>query len=175
MSYIGIMSGWRQDAVTVGKVLNLQDVAVEQTEGAWGKWSVQFVDPINIATMTQLAESESSYLLPLPSAQSLKISEFFKILAGTHSENRNMSSKGPVIVITGTPGTGKSTHGQMLAQESPVPLRHINVGDLVKEKSLYEEYDEEWQSYTVDEDKVRPMYYVPRSDLKFSSFWTNSR
>ena len=43
----------------------------------------------------------------------------------------------------------------MLAAESPVPLRHINVGELVKEKCLYEEFDEEWQSYTVDEDKVR--------------------
>jgi adenylate kinase len=65
-----------------------------------------------------------------------------------------MPGKGPVIVITGTPGTGKSTHAQMLAQESPVPLKHINVGDLVKEKNLYEEYDSEWESYTVDEDKV---------------------
>lgn len=64
------------------------------------------------------------------------------------------AAKGPVIVITGTPGTGKTTHAQLLAAESPVPLKHINVGELVKEKNLYEEYDEEWQSYTVDEDKV---------------------
>lgn len=62
--------------------------------------------------------------------------------------------KAPVIIITGTPGTGKTTHAQMLAEESPTPLKHINVGDLVKEKGLHEEYDEEWQSYTVDEDKV---------------------
>ncbi|KAJ4486311.1 AAA domain-containing protein [Lentinula aciculospora] len=60
----------------------------------------------------------------------------------------------PVIVITGTPGTGKSTHAQLLANESPIPLRHINVGHVVKEKGLYEDYDEEWQSYTVDEDKL---------------------
>lgn len=63
-------------------------------------------------------------------------------------------SKGPVIVVTGTPGTGKSTLAQMLASESPIVLRHINVGELVKEKKLYEEYDDDWQSYTVDEDKV---------------------
>ncbi|OBZ79414.1 Adenylate kinase isoenzyme 6 [Grifola frondosa] len=60
----------------------------------------------------------------------------------------------PVIIITGTPGTGKTTHAQLLAEESPVPLQHINVGEWVKEKSLYEAYDEEWQSYTVDEDKA---------------------
>lgn len=65
------------------------------------------------------------------------------------------SKAAPCIIITGTPGTGKTTHAQLLAEESPIPLKHINVGDLVKEKGLYEEYDEEWQSYTVDEDKVR--------------------
>ena len=63
-------------------------------------------------------------------------------------------TKKPVIIITGTPGTGKTTHAQLLAEESPVPLKHINVGELVKQKNLYETYDEEWQSYTVDEDRV---------------------
>ncbi|KAH9835677.1 P-loop containing nucleoside triphosphate hydrolase protein [Rhodofomes roseus] len=64
------------------------------------------------------------------------------------------SRQAPVIVITGTPGTGKTTHAQLLVEESPVPLRHINVGEWVKQKELYEEYDEDWQSYTVDEDKL---------------------
>lgn len=64
----------------------------------------------------------------------------------------------PVIVITGTPGTGKSTTSQLLAQQSPVALRHINVGDLVKEKGLHNGYDEEWQSYNVDDDKVRIVF-----------------
>lgn len=63
-------------------------------------------------------------------------------------------AKGPVIVITGTPGTGKSTHAQLLVEEAALPLRHINVGEWVKEKELYEEFDQEWESYTVDEDRV---------------------
>lgn len=83
-----------------------------------------------------------------------------------------MADKLPIIVITGTPGTGelfarhssilterdtpsgKSTHAELLVTCSPVPLRHINVGELVKEKGLHSGYDEEWQSYIVDEDKV---------------------
>lgn len=62
--------------------------------------------------------------------------------------------KYPIIVITGTPGTGKSTHGQLVVEQSSVKLKHINVGELVKEKGLHEGFDEEWQSYIVDEDKV---------------------
>ncbi|KAF8078472.1 AAA domain-containing protein [Lyophyllum atratum] len=64
------------------------------------------------------------------------------------------SRQAPVIVITGTPGTGKSTHAEILANESPIPLKHINVGEWVKERGLYEDFDQEWQSYTVDEDRL---------------------
>jgi len=63
-------------------------------------------------------------------------------------------TKGPVIIITGTPGTGKTTHAQLLVNESPIPLKNINVSEWVKERDLFEEYDEEWQSYTVDEDRL---------------------
>jgi adenylate kinase len=60
----------------------------------------------------------------------------------------------PIIVITGTPGTGKTTHAQALVDTSPVPLQHLNIGELVKLKGLHEGFDEEWQSYIVDDDKV---------------------
>jgi adenylate kinase len=66
----------------------------------------------------------------------------------------NTPREHPNIIITGTPGTGKTTHAQLLVDLSPVPLQHINVGELVKQQNLHEGFDEEWQSYTVDEDKV---------------------
>ncbi|KAF8307696.1 P-loop containing nucleoside triphosphate hydrolase protein [Clavulina sp. PMI_390] len=60
----------------------------------------------------------------------------------------------PNIVITGTPGTGKSTTAQAVAEASPIPLQNVNVAELVKQKELHDGFDQEWQSYIVDEDKV---------------------
>ena len=34
-------------------------------------------------------------------------------------------------------------------------MRHINVSGFVKEKGLYENFDAEWDSFVVDEDKAR--------------------
>jgi adenylate kinase len=73
-------------------------------------------------------------------------------------ENAPRSS--PVIVITGTPGTGKTTHAQLLVDQSPVPLKHINVSELIKEKMLHDGFDEEWQTYIVDEDKVCSYHHL---------------
>lgn len=64
-------------------------------------------------------------------------------------ENRR---KRPNILITGTPGTGKSTTADLLA--SATGLQHIDVGSLVKRAGLHSGYDEELDTYYIDEDKV---------------------
>ncbi|CAG8585284.1 9068_t:CDS:2 [Ambispora gerdemannii] len=64
------------------------------------------------------------------------------------SSERNL----PNILITGTPGTGKSTLAELAAQDAG--LSYINVGTLVKERLLHEGYDEDYQSYILDDDKV---------------------
>eukprot|EP00842_Homolaphlyctis_polyrhiza_P002124 jgi/Hompol1/2912/HPOL_003064-RA len=58
----------------------------------------------------------------------------------------------PNILVTGTPGTGKTTTCEMLAIVSG--LRHIEVGKLVKEKQLHDGFDTEFQSFLINEDKV---------------------
>ncbi|KAL8283664.1 hypothetical protein RQP46_005459 [Phenoliferia psychrophenolica] len=67
----------------------------------------------------------------------------------------------PNILITGTPGTGKTTHAtQLLEALQALPLEdgrvweHVNVGDFVKEKECHSGYNDEWQSWDVDEDKL---------------------
>lgn len=78
----------------------------------------------------------------------------FHQMNGGGDSDSEVERQAPVIVITGTPGTGKSTTAEMLVDASPIPLKHINVGDLVKERGLHEGYDKDWQSYLVDDDKV---------------------
>jgi adenylate kinase len=46
-----------------------------------------------------------------------------------------------VILITGTPGTGKTTVSKLLSQKLSIPL--VAVNDLVEEKHLYHGYDPE--------------------------------
>jgi broad-specificity NMP kinase len=58
----------------------------------------------------------------------------------------------PNILLTGTPGTGKTTTASMLA--SALNYSHIDVSALVKENSLHEGFDEEYQSFIINEDLV---------------------
>lgn len=59
----------------------------------------------------------------------------------------------PNIIITGTPGTGKTTHCEDLVEKVP-ELKHLSVNQVVKDKGCHEGWDEDYQSWIVDEDKV---------------------
>ncbi|XP_072956985.1 adenylate kinase isoenzyme 6 homolog [Typha angustifolia] len=58
----------------------------------------------------------------------------------------------PNILVTGTPGTGKTTTSSLLADAAG--LRHVNVGDLVKEKELHDGWDDELECHIINEDLV---------------------
>ena len=58
----------------------------------------------------------------------------------------------PNVLITGTPGTGKTTFSRMLNEATG--FRHVNVGDWVKDRELHSGWDEEHQCFTLDEDKA---------------------
>lgn len=60
---------------------------------------------------------------------------------------------GEIIIITGTPGTGKTTLGSMLA--SVLMASHIDVPELVEAEGLYKGVDEERGSKIVDLSRVR--------------------
>jgi adenylate kinase len=58
----------------------------------------------------------------------------------------------PNILITGTPGTGKTTLSQSLAEE--LSFTHLEVSAFVKQHSLHEGVDAEFDSVILDEDKL---------------------
>ncbi|KAF2184692.1 P-loop containing nucleoside triphosphate hydrolase protein [Zopfia rhizophila CBS 207.26] len=63
-----------------------------------------------------------------------------------------MARKNPNIVITGTPGVGKTTHAELLARNTG--FKHISINQIVKDEGFHEDKDEELGSWIVDEDKL---------------------
>ncbi|KAL8142421.1 hypothetical protein V2J09_015453 [Rumex salicifolius] len=62
------------------------------------------------------------------------------------------SRRKPNILVTGTPGTGKTTMSSALAEATQ--LQHINISEFVKEKNLHDGYDEEFDCHVINEDLV---------------------
>lgn len=58
----------------------------------------------------------------------------------------------PNIIVTGTPGVGKTTHCEILAETTG--LRHLSINQIVKDRNCHDGWDETFQSWIVDEDKV---------------------
>ncbi|KAK8101594.1 P-loop containing nucleoside triphosphate hydrolase [Apiospora kogelbergensis] len=63
-----------------------------------------------------------------------------------------MARTQPNIIVTGTPGVGKTTHCEMLAERTG--LRHVSVNHIVKDKECHEGWDDEFGCWIVDEDKL---------------------
>ena len=63
-----------------------------------------------------------------------------------------MARAAPNVLVTGTPGTGKTTLCEQVA--AATGLRHVNIGDLVKEQQLHNGWDDEYECLVIDEDKA---------------------
>ncbi|XP_052184405.1 adenylate kinase isoenzyme 6 homolog isoform X1 [Diospyros lotus] len=64
----------------------------------------------------------------------------------------SQSRKKPNILVTGTPGTGKTTTASALVEATS--LRHINIGDLVRERNLHDGWDDQLDCHIINEDLV---------------------
>ena len=67
----------------------------------------------------------------------------------------------PNILITGTPGTGKTVLGMELSKRTG--MNYINVGELAKENNFYEGWDEERDCHVLAEDSVGLFVYSIKS------------
>jgi adenylate kinase len=55
----------------------------------------------------------------------------------------------PNVLITGTPGTGKSALSAMVEQE--LGLKHLEIGKIVKENNFFSEFDTELDTHVIEE------------------------
>jgi len=56
------------------------------------------------------------------------------------------------VLITGTPGTGKTSLASILAQKTG--FNHIEIGKFVKDYNLHDGWDADLSCYILNEDKV---------------------
>lgn len=59
----------------------------------------------------------------------------------------------PNLLLTGTPGCGKSTTCELLQRRLP-EYKYYNISDFAKEHDCYDGFDKERKSHIVDEDKL---------------------
>ena len=69
------------------------------------------------------------------------------------SSSNNSGLSGPNILVTGTPGTGKTTLCHLLAEKLP-EMEVVEVGSLVKTHALHEGWNETFEAFDLDEDKL---------------------
>lgn len=60
----------------------------------------------------------------------------------------------PVILISGTPGTGKSTIIKR-AKEENASVQVLNISELVKAEGLHDGYDEEYDTFIINDKKTK--------------------
>ena len=68
------------------------------------------------------------------------------------SDNDDTGRKRPNILVTGTPGVGKTATASLIAEA--LGLKHINVGDLIKQHKCHDGHDDTLDTHILDEDKL---------------------
>ena len=63
-----------------------------------------------------------------------------------------MPRRQPNIIVTGTPGVGKTSHCDVLAANTG--LKHLSINQFVKDRGCHNGWDKQYKSWIVDEDKV---------------------
>ncbi len=77
------------------------------------------------------------------------------LLLHSHSLGSTMSSaRLPNILVTGTPGSGKTSFCSLVLSRLSVPLRPLDVTALARTHGCSEEYNADFDTQMLDEDKL---------------------
>jgi hypothetical protein len=143
---------WR--GLSGGMTWQLTPSASPAASMTWQSVTTHHVSPFSRGNFKEFQAKQTtrhSYRIPLSYVYFLVYFLVYFVTMTTHFPRQH-----PIILLTGTPGTGKSTHASLLAASAPAssPLVHLNVGEIVKEEGLHEGWDEDWGCWIVDEDRV---------------------
>lgn len=67
-------------------------------------------------------------------------------------DDNHTERKRPNILITGTPGVGKTVTASLIAEK--LGLKHINVGEIIRQHKCYDGHDDALDTHILDEDKL---------------------
>ncbi|KJH46900.1 tRNA pseudouridine synthase A [Dictyocaulus viviparus] len=104
--------------------------------------------PLDLPEQKQGALTAAARILRLLNIEALRKTQTNFRLNQMMSDARQQ----PNILITGTPGTGKSTLGQELANQ--LQFDFIEIGKEVREYGLVEEFDPQFNCHVLDEEKL---------------------
>ncbi len=74
-----------------------------------------------------------------------------------------------IIVVTGTPGTGKTNVARLISKK--YNLKYVDLNKLIKNNKLYEKYDKKFKTFIVDIKKLKKFLadYVKNKDVVIDS------
>lgn len=75
-------------------------------------------------------------------------------MAESSSAAAEVTRRRPNVLITGTPGTGKTSLATLIAERLGDGAKHVNVGEVAQQSKCYEGRDEELDTNILDEDKL---------------------
>ena len=72
-----------------------------------------------------------------------------------------MTTRKVNVLVTGTPGTGKTSLSSILSKQTG--FSHIEIGKFVKDNNLHDGWDADLSCYILNEDKVRIRFVSAKS------------
>ncbi|MBN2457806.1 AAA family ATPase [Candidatus Woesearchaeota archaeon] len=95
----------------------------------------------------------TNHIKPTKFTKPTKSAKPAKPIKSTKSIKSTKTTKPAIIVVSGTPGTGKTTLSRQLAKE--LKMQHLDVGQVIRQGSLSEGYDPVRRCEIIDVEKLK--------------------
>ena len=107
------------------------------------------INPRSVGKRDQL---QKRFLMSDDAAASASPSPSASASAAAPAEEESSERSRPNVLVTGTPGVGKTATASLIAER--LGMQHLSVGDIVKQHKFYEGRDEKYDTLILDEDRL---------------------